>query len=647
MSARSVLPGCWRVLSHFGVPTGQRARCIVAVALVAMMMLAVPASGQDQRPAPDHPRLFEAFDDVPALRKKFNDPRFAAFKETLLADADKLLDYQGQNPQPGKDIGVGYRAYKLAAQQRKRVLPALGWSYLLTGEEKYRDLLLLTLPHIFKTPFNPKSFQSEFDVTRFGGPAAVVYDMLYDELDEEMRRDYGKWLDSFLNLRAKPSWGWNNNIGAVYWSSVGIVALARLDAHPDARQILDKCVANLKPFYRHSIEPHPDSGYPEGPLYRNFALFWLLMFVDAYEHVTGDTEHGLLDEPFFRNAPRYIQTMLGGDGVWLTFNDSQPRNYGGPWSAYLGARHDQPTLRWFADHVLNGPSPNGESHDAVFTFLWRDAKPAEFPGLPTLSTLPSLNIAALRSDKTLKPGLMLAVRGRGPVEHGHNQPDTGSFVLYANGENVLIDPGYYQPEPEKHNLLIVDGQAPTRRKQAPVTAGEAGALRWTTVDATAAYEGVERVHRHFVMVADEAVIVLDDVAGKKVTTHLQTAHAPQVQDDKRSAVVEADATALWIGAFGPAVAWGVEGPRDFGRSWVFDDLAEAGRVRWHTMSADYAVDPDKPLVTVCVPIAREADGPPKVAVHHADRRITITLPSTRRISFTKTDKGWTYHNRTR
>ena len=64
-------------------------------------------------------------------------------------------------------------------------------------------------------------------------------------------------------------------------AGVGMVALARYHENANAPDIVKKCIANLDPFYQASILPHDDSGYPEGPLYRNYALLWLLKLPSA------------------------------------------------------------------------------------------------------------------------------------------------------------------------------------------------------------------------------------------------------------------------------------------------------------------------------------------------------------------------------
>jgi hypothetical protein len=617
--------------------------------LALLVFASSPASMPGAETTIKHPYLLGRAEDVAHWRQKFNEPRFAEFKKTLLADAEQLMTYQGEAPQPGKDIGPSTRAYKLWAQKRRESLEVLPWCCVLTGEARYRETFLSMMRHEWKRKLDPQIFRFEFELTMIGAPAAIAYDLLWPELSEDDRRAFGAYLDQYLVWKKKASYGWSNNIGAVYHAGVGLVAQARLDENPEARTLLPRCIAAIKdPFYKASILPHDDGGYPEGPLYRNYALLWTLNFLDAYERITGDKSHGLLDPPFFRNSSRYIETLLGGDGVWVTFNDCQPQYYGAPWAAYLGARFDLPLCRWFADHCLEHSGDKSGQEGGLFAFLWRDEKRAAFPGLPTLSLLPSLNIGSIRSDRGIRPGMMLAVRGCGADEHGHNQPDTGSFVLYARGENFLIDPGYYQPAPDCHSLLIVDGAFPAKKKAAPVTGTERGDLRCVTVDATADCQqprgGPARLRRTFAVLADKAVVVLDDVlpgkdAPGKVSAYWQTGFAAEVQTDKRSAVIAGKQTRLRMQTLGPETSLSVNGPRDFGKSWIYRKLAEEGAVAWHTLKAEYTADADTPLVTVFVPCG-EKDKTPAVTCQRDAKAIVVRLPGNRAVRFVNGQQGW-------
>ena len=160
-----------------------------------------------------------------------------------------------------------------------------------------------------------------------------------------------------------------------------------------------------------------------------------------------------------------------------------------------------------------------------------------------------------------------------------------------------------------------------------------------SVDATADYKGAKRVKRLFAMVADQAVVLLDDVAGEKVTMMMQVGFTPKIQADKASATMTGKQGALWIGTFGPQTALTVEGPRDFGKSWIYRNLAEAGEVQWHTLKGEYPAAASRPAVTVLVPVGSTQPAP-AVSVQHAADNITVQLPGNRRVRFARGADGW-------
>jgi len=627
----------------------------VAFLATASILLTSPAHAES---APlQHPYLFLKGSNREAIRAKFNDPRFADYKSIILAEAEKLMTFNAGAPE---DIGPKLRAFKLNARQKQPVLNILPWAWFLTGDAAYKDMFLAVMQNDFDQIekgvliFDPYKFVSEFTMVQFAVHAAAAYDLLYPELTLEQRESFEKYLDQSLALyqnKTKASYGWGNNIGAVYFASTAIVALSRLDGNPNARAILDECRIKLKEiFYKISIDPFEDGGYPEGPLYRNFAMLWTLALIDTYERVTGRTDHGLLDAPFFKNSFRYIESMLGGNGAWITFNDSQPQWYGAPGCAWLGARYDQPLMRWMADYLVknhNSEPVNLRSRGLqptywVMAFLWRDDKPApkEFPGLPTLSILLSLNTGVIRSEGTLKPGLLVGVRGRGPKEVGHAQSDVGSFVLYARGENFLIDPGYFHSEPVKHSLPIIDGVVAHEKNRdgAPLTGEEHGDLRSLSVDSSVVYKN-RSVRRNFAMLGDKAVVVLDDIDGGEVMSLLQLGFGAQIQPDMKSVIVKGKNNSLFIGAYGPPLGLEMEGPIDFEKSWIYKRMADAGEISWNKLKGSYKADAGKPLVWVFVPMA--TGGPaPKVEVDHQPDLVTVRIGGEKPIKFSKTAGGW-------
>ncbi len=608
-------------------------------------------------PAPvrrERPYLLFAADRIDDIRETFSEPRNLPVRNRIIREADRLFRYSGNDTYEGDP--ENWDSWKTWAQLGEwGANQTFTWAYILTGDSRYSDALRVLYGHErrVRKDIDPDQFRFEFTVKRVGVDAALAYDVLWPILPEEERRAFGEYLDQYLVWMSKPSWGWNNNIGTGYFSAVGLIALARLDENPHARRILEECVRRLKTeAYPFSFAPHPDGAYPEGPLYMDYLFLYLLPFLESYERVTGDTEHGLLDPPFFRNTHRMVETLTGGDGVWVPVYDSQPQDYGAAWTAYLGDRFDNDLLRWASDHyfdrVMAESSPATEvKRSLVPTILFRAWDgPAPFPGLPTLAMLPSINTGSIRSDDALKPGLMVTVRGFGENENNMRSPhkDVGSFVLYARGENFLIDPGYKQPEPGAHSLPEINGMSVQVRTPSPLLGDEKNGLRTLTIDPTLSYRGGDKtptpIRRTWVMAGDKAVVLVDDIRGSvDVVSRLQAGFPTEIQAGGSSAVIAGNESDLWLGAFGPDHAMDVTGPIDFGQSWTYAKLAKEGQLGWHRIEAAYKNIPEQPMVWVFVPRAK-GEGAPEVLVRHTPENIFVRVPGHADIVLEKTRAGW-------
>jgi hypothetical protein len=375
----------------------------------------------------------------------------------------------------------------------------------------------------------------------------------------------------------------------------GIAALALMPAYPEAAAAILRAVQNIKERYRAMAD---DGSCVEGNLYWDYGFSYQLLFGHALERVTGD-DHDLLTAPNLMNTHRFVETQLGGDGRYFPFNDTQPWLTGLAVCADFGSRLDNPLLRWMADHTSREAA---NETTPVFTrpqfyalaFRARDRKPAAetFPGVPTLSFLDSLHWGVLRSDSSFMPEFVVGVKGRDGTLTHHAQEDLGGFVLQAQGDSFLIDPGYYQPKGEAHSIPLVDGNGPDKRGSARISdAREHGKLRTMTVDASLGY-GVKRLRRVFALYGDRFVAVLDDIDCQgRVTAQYQCGFPTLLNDDRTAATI---AGKMMVRPHLPGLKLEVEGPLDFGKSWIFKETG----VPWYRVRGDYNADPDHPLVTV-------------------------------------------------
>ncbi|HYW81264.1 MAG TPA: IPT/TIG domain-containing protein, partial [Thermoguttaceae bacterium] len=597
-----------------------------------------------------HPYLWYQGEELAELREKFNDPAFADYRRLIVEKATG----------PEEELG------RIGTPSNAAIIHGYLWAYLLSGEQSYREKLFAAVDALLtgtdRLPTNefghPGRRMQALSLDEFmchnGEAVATVYDTLFEELSPEKRTAMLKYLDAHLayfldRLRANDWWYRNNpsNTIAVGNGCGGTIALALMHGRPTAREAIDLAVDNIRTRYVAMAE---DGGCIEGNLYWDYGLTYQLLFGHALKNTTGD-DRGLLTDAKFDKIPSFVETQLGGDGCFLTFNDTQPWLTGMAVCADFGSRLDSPLLRWIADRTAR-EAVSGDT--TVFTrpqfyalaFRVRDHKPApeQFPGVATLAYLPVLNWGVMRSAGTsFEPKLVVGIKGRDGQTTHHAQEDLGGFVLQADGESLLIDPGYYQGKADNHSLPLIGAKGPNSRGTALITdAWENAGLRTMTVDATEAYgdAGATRVRRVFAVVGDEAVIVLDDIVvaeekPSRVTCQLQCGFPAEVLADKRSATITGKKANLAIRTFGAAVELDSAGPLDFERSWVF---AETG-VAWYEVSGEYTAEQNTPLVAVLLPYVAD-DEPPTAIARYAGNRIDVSLASGKTVAFVKTDAGW-------
>lgn len=218
-----------------------------------------------------------------------------------------------------------------------------------------------------------------------------------------------------------------------------------------------RAINEVKGCIKAFINAYPeDGGCDEGTGYWDRAaasMFECLqLFRDADIHL--DDEELLM--PKISNMGSYIYKMYIGNDYCVNFADAHENksqvqlNVLYPFALYL----DDQTMREFAAYMAqqkdfwNNPAKLYE-HSGNFPTLGRElmllksiaSLKTEKPRQPlTEAWLPNLQIMTARSGKDATKGLYLAVKG-GHNDESHNHNDVGSFIVYADGEPLLIDPG--------------------------------------------------------------------------------------------------------------------------------------------------------------------------------------------------------------
>jgi hypothetical protein len=396
-----------------------------------------------------------------------------------------------------------------------------------------------------------------------------AYDLLYDDFTPQERarirtslaRHAGLVYDAFAPGPGKRL-SFTQNHDFIPTAGLGVAALALLGEVADAKHWAALARAHQ---HRAGTLLSQDGYYYEGFEYWVFSTPWLVHFLDAWEHATGES---LWDRDLFRNWKLYLAHALLPDGrTVVDFGDiwegaatragagaDYPRVYpGGTLQSNfnvlyrVAARFQDPEAQAVAARYASFRHSNLEEY---WTLLWRDAAllPSSMDALPLRHHFADSGVVYARTswgeDATVvafKAGppeghRVAALRAEAPewaLSSGHAHPDAGSFVLWARGRYLVGDTGYAGvPSARDHNTLTFGGVGQGKEGAHDVWAGVpyaqldriritdaelAGPAGRVVADLTAAYPaslGLERVVRTLTFDGAGVFRVQDEVVAK-------------------------------------------------------------------------------------------------------------------------------------
>ena len=338
-----------------------------------------------------------------------------------------------------------------------------------------------------------------------------AYDLLYAEFTDEERarirtsleRHAGLVYDAFA---AKPGKRHNftQNHDFIPTAGLAVTALALMGESKDA----EKWAALARAHHHRSNQLlSPDGYYYEGVEYWIFSIPWLVHFYDAWEHATGESLWTLGPA---RNWKYYLAHSLLPDGqnvfdygdIWegpLTrakggkeFDRVYPggtlqSNYNVMYR--VAARLKDAEAQAVAERYAAFRHGNLEEY---WTLLWRDETLHASPigKIPLTWHFKDMGVVYSRTSwaadatafsfKAGPPEGHRAARLAASVpewmlDSGHSHPDSGSFIIWANGRYLTGDTGYAGlPQALHHNTITVggvgqgvEGQHDVWRKMAP------------------------------------------------------------------------------------------------------------------------------------------------------------------------------------
>lgn len=321
------------------------------------------------------------------------------------------------------------------------------------------------------------------------------YDLLYHDLTESERTRYRNKLVRQAHLmfeyfkpKSGKTYAYSQNHTFIPISGLAVTAYALYDEATEApqwaalsRAIFDRVLATYS----------TDGYYYEGFEYWIFSTPWLVHYLDAHAHATGED---LYEQPGFRLTHKYVaHAMLpDGDNVF-DFGDvyagPETRAKKGedyerthPESHYssnynllyrFAARFRNPEAAGVAQWLKSLGQVNAEE---FWSLLWYDAslRPTPIERQSRWHYFPDHEVVYWRSNWSTSATAMAfkcgppeghhtaALLARFPewrLSAGHSHPDANSFIIYAGGKYLTGDSGYAGvPLTAHHNTVLVGGR---------------------------------------------------------------------------------------------------------------------------------------------------------------------------------------------
>jgi oligo-alginate lyase len=492
---------------------------------VSLLGSVSPLSAQEPQPRGPHPRLFFTAERIAKLQERIKtEPTTAEAWAKILAD-----------PKTIEELSL---AYRMTGEKRfaDRARGAV-------GKLRYGDNALMKR--------NPP-WHSGLGTARSCYESAVAYDSIYDALTPEERAAMAKgmiekgilptledWVLGSKRIHALDSMGHN------WWSAcvfgAGMASLAVMDEEPRAKdwleRISDGSVEWLE-FAGSLLDNKPKSfdaggAFYEDVNYASFAVSQYLLFRLAWNQALAtpaapelpmlDTLGDYFLNVSYLNSGRAMNLNFGDGG--LTADTTSPL----VWLWANGYR--KPRHLWY----LHETSPEQHHRDSDrssamgLVFFPTDAELASVPAAPDLppsALYGDIGWASLRSSWD-RNATLLGVKSGYTWNHAH--ADAGSFVLFHEGENILIESGkctYGRPEydgyyrqSQAHNVVLFNGAAQNPEDTAfgskfPGTVShlmDTGDLKYVLADATGPTSHLFiRNYRHFLWLGD-VILIIDDL----------------------------------------------------------------------------------------------------------------------------------------
>jgi hypothetical protein len=434
-----------------------------------------------------HPRVYFTQRELNTLRAKAH----GAQKDWWGQRVAHLRIWQGAPPPPPAEKRRAQNEVALAIAEGAFAYKMEGDPKILAGVKQYMDAALSY--EVWGYSWSKPNVDLAAGHLLYG--MGVAYDLLYNDLTVAERTKYrdaiahhAQLMYNYFAPRPGRTWAFSQNHTFIPVTGLAVAAYAVYGEVPEAA----KWAALSRAIYDRVLATYSKDGYYfEGFEYWIFATPWIVHYLDAQRHTTGED---LFDQPGLRAAHLYVAHSVTPDGeMMFDFGDvfegpitrarkgedyerSHPNghfetNYNLLYD--LAARFHDSQIEGVADWLR---SEGQTGQEEWWTLAWRDEsiKPAPMSSVPTYHWFRDHDVAFWRSDWTntatafaFKCGpaeghAAATLKNTYPewhFEQGHAHPDVNSFILWAKGAYLTGDSGYAGvPKTIDHNTLLIDGK---------------------------------------------------------------------------------------------------------------------------------------------------------------------------------------------
>jgi len=293
----------------------------------------------------------------------------------------------------------------------------------------------------------------DLHASRTGYRVALIHFLLKDKLEkyskvvnqrilvELDKRIFKPYLDNSKYFWMGLTGGVVNNWNA-FNNSNCFNALIYAESSTDTLQRLaQKIILSADAFLNH----YPaDGGCDEGPSYWDMAGGRLINLLDQLKSISA-AKIDFSENKLLHNMGSYTYKMHISDKFYTNFADAHAIYTQNPVSIYqYGSMFKDERLKKYAAFVFDqrGKSWSNDIIDFVELLkVYRDLDTTIVKApYPKYSSLPNLQVYTGREQEGSNNGLFFAIKG-GHNNESHNHNDIGNFIIYVDGNPLLIDVG--------------------------------------------------------------------------------------------------------------------------------------------------------------------------------------------------------------